>query len=54
MNENQLSIEERFYLQNLIKEHRVYYQTLASSAKCSPRNRELHELVESLWHKLIQ
>ena len=48
----QLSIEERSYLQRLLKEHRDYYQTLAGSAKCSPRNRELCVLIETLWLKL--
>jgi hypothetical protein len=49
-----LEPEEIGYLQDLLKEHLDYYRSLAGHQKCTPKNRQLYELVNSLWGKLTK
>jgi hypothetical protein len=46
--------EEVGYLQGLLREHLEYYGCFVHRlpSKCTPRNREIYELVSGLWSKL--
>ena len=49
-----LNPEEIGYLQGLLREHVDYYERFVHRlpAKCTPKNRQLYQLVSGLWSKL--
>ena len=50
--ETKLTNEEKIYLLGTLKDARAYYGLLAGNSNCSSRNRQLHNLVESIASKL--